>query len=194
MSKVKSKDIERKENNITRPIYFITFIVMIILLSIAYASLAVNLGVKINGTKKVEDLNWDIRFHNLKVLDGSVTPISPAKIDETETKVTYEISLKDPGDYYIFNVDIVNRGTIDAKIHEIIDQGISERQKKYLEYSVLYEDGTPIKIDDTLLKGETKTVTVVVRFLEDLNAEDLPKSAEKLDLLYQIIYVEYAGK
>ena len=59
MSKVKSKDIERKENNITRPIYFITFIVMIILLSIAYASLAVNLGVKINGTKKVEDLNWD---------------------------------------------------------------------------------------------------------------------------------------
>ena len=190
MSKVKTKEIERKENNITRPIYFITFIVMIVLLSIAYASLAVNLGVKINGTKKVEDLNWDIRFHNLRVLDGSVTPISPAKIDETETKVTYEVSLKGPGDYYIFNVDIVNRGTIDAKIHEIIDQGINDRQKRYLEYSVTYEDGTPIKIDDTLLKGETKTVTVLLRFLEDLNAEDLPAYPEKLDLLYQIIYVE----
>ena len=190
MSKVKTKEIERKENNITRPIYFITFIVMIVLLSIAYASLAVNLGVKINGTKKVEDLNWDIRFHNLRVLDGSVTPISPAKIDETETKVTYEVSLKGPGDYYIFNVDIVNRGTIDAKIHEIIDQGINDRQKRYLEYSVTYEDGTPIKIDDTLLKGETKTVTVILRFLEDLNAEDLPSYPEKLDLLYQIIYIE----
>ena len=190
MNNVKSKETERKENNATRPIYFVVFIVMIILLSIAYASLAVNLGVKINGTKKVEDLNWDIRFSNLRIMDGSVTPIDAAKIDDTETKITYEVRLNNPGDYYSFKADIVNRGSIDAKISEIIDQGITDRQKRYLEYSVLYEDGKSINKDDTLLSGETKTVTVLVRFLEDLNADDLPYTAEELDLSYQIIYVE----
>lgn len=190
MNKVKSKKTEKKENNVVRPIYFIVFISMIILLSIAYASLAVNLGVKINGIKEVESLNWDIRFSNLRVLDGSIAPIKPAKIDNTETKIDYEVSLTGPGEYYSFKVDIVNRGTMDAKIHEIIDKGITDRQKRYLEYSVLYEDGKSINVNDTLLAGEIKTVTVLVRFLEDLNAEDLPSTAQTLDLSYQIIYVE----
>lgn len=190
MDKVKSKETERKENNAARPIYFIVFIAMIILLSIAYASLAVNLGVKINGIKEVESLNWDIRFNNLRIMDGSVAPINAAKIDKTETKITYEVSLTGPGDYYSFKADIVNRGSIDAKISEIINQGITDRQKRYLEYSVLYEDGKSINVNDTLLAGETKTVTVLVRFLEDLNAEDLPSTAQTLDLSYQIIYVE----
>ena len=190
--KVKSKSKEKRSNNIVRPIYFVSFIVMIVLLTIAYASLATMLGVKINGPKEIETLNWRIEWDNIKEHAGSVNPIKKATIDsDTKTKITYEVELPSPGSYYTFDADMVNRGNIDAKISDIIEKGITDNQRRYLDYSVKYIDGKTPSVGDTRNAGERKTVTVTVKFKDDLNSvADLPQGGEVLNLTYQILYVE----
>ena len=190
MEKVKSKNTEKFDNNVVRPIYFISFIVMLILLSIAYASLATMLGVKVNGQKKIDSLNWRIEWDNIQEHEGSVTPISEATIDDEKTTINYSVALAKPGDYYAFDADMVNRGTIDAKINEIVNRGISDAQRRYIDYTIKYKDGKEPSEGDKLDASERRTVTVIVKYKEDLNQEDLPAYDQTLNLTYQIIYVE----
>lgn len=189
-SRIKSKNLEKMGNNAIRPIYFIVFIVMLLLLTVAYASLAVNLGIKVYGAKKVDALRWNIQFENIQVKDGSVTPIEEATIDESKTKISYEVRLNVPGDYYSFDADIVNSGTMNAKIYDIIEKSITEEQKKYIDYYVKYTNGDEIKKEDTLDAAEKKKVTVMLKFRDDIPKEDLPEVSSALDLSYQIVYVE----
>ncbi len=189
-SRVKSKELEKMENNAFRPIYFIVFIVMLIVLTMAYASLAVNLGIKVNGAKKVEALNWNIQFENIQKDEDSVTAIKEEEIDESKTGIEYEIALNTLGDFYSFSVDIANTGTMDAKIYDIIEKTITDEQRNYIEYYVRYTNGDEIKKDDTLDAGEKKNVTIMVRFREDLEKEDLPVNSTDLDLSYKIVYIE----
>lgn len=189
-SRVKSKELEKMGNNAFRPVYFIAFIVMLIVLTMAYASLAVNLGIKVNGAKKVDALNWNIQFENIQKDEDSVTAIKEAKIDESKTGIEYEIALNTLGDFYSFSVDIANTGTMDAKIYDIIEKTITDEQRNYIEYYVRYTNGDEIKKDDTLDAGEKKNVTVMVRFREDLEKEDLPVNSTDLDLSYKIVYIE----
>lgn len=189
-SKVKSKQLEKIGNNAFRPVYFIVFIVSLLLLTIAYASLAVNLGIKVNGAKKVEALNWNVQFENLNVIDGSVSAIKEAEIDESKTGIEYEISLNTLGEFYSFTTDVVNTGTIDAKIYDIIEKTITEEQRKYIDYYVKYTNGEEIKKEDTLDASEKKNITVMVKFKNDLEKEDLPSERTTLDLAYKIVYIE----
>ncbi len=226
-SKVSSKEEENKKNNRMRPVYSLGFIVVLILLSIAYGSLAINLGVKFNANDVTQpvvnepasnksnrvnqpshvnkksnkppkipevtprkDLNWKIEFQNIVVQDGSVKPVREATIDETKTGIFYEVVLNEPGDYYSFQVDIVNSGTVDAKIYNIIDKGITDIQKRFLDYDITYLDGSKITINDTLLSKQTKTINIVLKFKDDLNAIDLPTVKQDLNLSYRIVYIE----
>lgn len=189
-SRVKSKELEKMGNNAFRPVYFIVFIVSLLLLTIAYASLAVNFGIKVNGAKKVEALNWNIQFENLNVIDGSVKAIKDAEIDESKTGIEYEIALNTLGEFYSFTTDIVNTGTIDAKIYDIIEKTITEEQRKYIDYYIKYTNGEEIKKEDTLDASEKKNITVMVKFKNDLEKKDLPKERTTLDLAYKIVYIE----
>lgn len=190
MSKIKSKKEEQKYNDTARPIYFLIFVVALILVSIAYAALAINLGIDINGIKQMDDLNWNIEFDNIKVERGSIKPISPATIDNTKTGVNYTINLKQPGDFYAFTVDIINKGNMDAKIYEIINEELTDTQKRYLEYKVAYSDGTTPEKDEKLEHGTSKRLYIRIEFKEDITAADLPKSYQDLNLSYKLVYVE----
>ncbi len=190
MSKVRSKDVEKKDNNIARPIYFTIFITMLILISIAYASLAINFGIKVNGVQEIEDVNWDIHFENIKVTNGSVRAIKPATIDKSKTGVNYSVNLSLPGEFYSFKVDIVNDGDVDAKIYEIIEKSITNRQKQFIDYEVKYINGAAPKKEDVIEAGRSKTLFVKVKFKDNITAADLPGTAQRLDLSYNIVYVE----
>lgn len=190
VSKVKSKKEEEKNNNRARALYVSFAIIALILVSIAYAAIAINLGIEVNTFKEITDLNWNIEFANIKVREGSVAPIQSATIDESKTGISYSVNLKVPGDYYAFLVDIQNTGSVDAKIEEIIKQELSSNQQSYLDYIVKYQDNNIPTTGDILKAGESKTLSIEVSFKEDLNASDLPSSYQDLNLSYQIIYVE----
>lgn len=184
-----------KENNTNRPVFSFAFIVVLVLVSIAYASIAINLGVsEVKGATEppvIRDLNWKVIFENVREISGSVQAVSPAKIDSTETNVNFSIDLKEPGEYYSFNVDIANRGNRDAIIHDIKKTELDANQSKYLKYIVTYEDGSEIKVDDTLDINETKTLKVVVEFDEDVKPGDLPsRENEVIKLSYAMTFFE----
>jgi len=233
--KVNSKEEEKKLNERYRPVYSIVLIILLILVSIAYASLAVTIGVKFNKETIVDSghdgpdepsnsnvpenpeepdkpdkpvepeeppkpkppvipiqkLNWKIEFENIEVKDGSVAPIVDATIDDTKTGIYYEVLLNGPGEYYSFTADIVNSGTMNAKIYDIIDNGITDRQREFLDYEITYADGTEISRNDELLAKQSKKVNVLIAFKdEDLVASSLPETEQLLDLSFRIVYVE----
>ena len=226
MNEQNIKEVEEKlEDTKVKPFYFLSFIVVLILISIAYASLAFNLGIKVTnkqaepdkpvepdkpqpkpeepgrvlpavyipvetGVTEIKDLTWRIEFENIKEKDGSVKALSKAKIDESKTGISYSVSLAKPGEYYSFTADIVNSGTHDAKIYEIINNGLTTAQKKYLDYEITYKDGTIIKLDDTLNAESKKTIRFMVKFKDDIQASDLPSDNTDLNLSYKIVYVE----
>ena len=133
---------------------------------------------------------WKILFKNVVVDSGSVTLDKPV-ISSTQTSMEYQATLSTLGEYYKFDADIVNEGNVDAKIYSIEMNELSDTQKKYLEYKITYKDGTPIKEEDILLKGETKKITVLLKFRNDITRkEDLPSTDQTLKLDYKINYIE----
>ena len=210
--------------------YPIVFILLIIIVTFMYASLASNFGIKINNDKYLEptdnpdtsektddiidnssrsddspsktsrndsipviepdNINWRIEFENIKVDNDSIVAVSDAHILETKTEVNYRVVLNEPGQKYSFDVDVANRGNIDAKIYGTSLTGLNSEQEKYIKYNVTYKGGASIKEDDLLLANNIKTIHLEVEFKDDIEASDLPKEDQELNLTYKITYVE----
>ena len=166
----------RKNNTI------ILFVILLLSISIGYA--LINTNLKINGTANVTKQTWDIHFENIQVTEGSVTTQNPATINpEYPTTVTYNIHLENPGDFYEFEVDAVNNGSIDAMITNITstDNGQSISLPSYMEYKVTYSSGTNLDINHILEANTTETYKVGIYFKQDIQASDLANS-DPLDL------------
>ena len=67
-----------------------------------------------------------MHFENLAVTSGSVETTTPATIAADTTTINFEVKLEEPGDFYEFEVDMVNGGTIDAMISDYKIEGITE--------------------------------------------------------------------
>lgn len=190
--KVKTKTQENEHNNRFRALYIVLSLFLLVGVSIAYAALAVNLGIPVNGIKEIERPDWNIEFQNLKVVTGSVNAVRPATILDSKTDIVYSVRLNNPGEFYGFIVDVVNTGSMDAKLYDIISTKLNSTQLRYLNYSVRYIDNSEIKINDTLDSKESKTIKVIVKFKDssELDPEDLPSNGAVLDLEYKLIYIE----
>lgn len=170
------------------------FALIIVFVSIGYAILTSNL--KINGNSAVKSASWIIHWDSVEVKEGSVTGDNVIKtatiVDSKKTLVEYSIVLSKPGDYYEFTVDAVNEGTINAMVNYIANTGLTEAQKKYIQYSVTYDDGTSLRLRDRLAANSREKIHVLVKYRddEDVNPSDLPTEEETLDLKFEVEYVQ----
>jgi len=151
-------------------------------ITVGYAILSTNLNI--NGTSTINKPTWDIHFENIVPKSGSVTPGTAAHI-VNNTTVEYAVTFETPGQFYEFNVDVKNAGTIDGMIETVTStvngQPISSLPS-YVEYYVTYEDGVEIQDNHLLAAGDKETYTVHIGFSRDINPEDLPDSAETYNL------------
>ena len=155
-------------------------------MSIAYAVLSTTLNI--NGTAQVQDASWNVHFSNIQVNPYSVE-INPVITDNN--KITFSADLTTPGDFYKFTVDIVNEGSIDAMIESIAKvPELTTEQKKYLRYEVEYVDGTSINDSQLLKSGETKTISVLFSYRNDIPVSDLPNIETDFDLEIVLVYVQ----
>ena len=170
------------------------FALIIVFVSIGYAILTSNL--KINGNSAVKSASWIIHWDSVEVKEGSVTGDNVIKaatiVDSKKTLVEYSIVLSKPGDYYEFTVDAVNEGTINAMVNYIANTGLTEAQKKYIQYSVTYDDGTSLRLRDRLAANSREKIHVLVKYRDDenVNPSDLPTEEETLDLKFEVEYVQ----
>ncbi len=154
---------------------------LILFISIGFSVLSSN--ISINGSFSFLNNTWDIYFDNLEVSPGSVAAIESAKIMEEDNEtINYEIKFTKPGDYYEFNVDIVNDGTIDAMISNITKSPLNEEQQKYLDYVVSYENGDSILENDIVRANGSVRIKIIVSFKTDISAQDLPVNGDCLNL------------
>lgn len=176
------KQVNKRQSK-KRELYLGIIFLLFICISIGYALLTQTLAA--NGVLQIEKANWRIIFENPVVSPGSVTMELP-ELSEDSTVLTYKLGMVTPGSFYEFVVDVVNKGDIPAKLSD--NPTITNIENyKFLEYTVTYEDGTPIKINDTLDVGEVKKLRLTIKYRKDI--EDLPDSTV-ITLLFSMNYIQ----
>ena len=167
-------------------------LVLVIAISVGFALLSTTLFI--NGTSTIKGNKWDIRWDSdsVAVTEGSVAAEDP-EVTENDTKVSFEVELELPGDYYEFTIDAINAGTIDGMISDIVTTvkdgtGETATLPEYIHFSVTYADGVPIAKNHLLAKrvdAQTPTrETYKVRLEYDEEETTVPAN----DLTYTITY------
>ena len=165
-------------------------LVCVFTLTIAYSAL--NAVLTISGSAQVSSADWDIHLANPKVKNGSATTNVP--IIKTNSTLEFETTLNMPGDYYEFTVDVVNAGSIDAMIENVIkNPELTVEQAKFLKYEVSYQNGESITTKQLLAKDTTMPIKVRIEYRNDLVSSDLPTGQVVLDLELTLEYIQSDG-
>ena len=171
--------------NSSKKYCFIIFI-LLICISIGYAILNSNLSI--NGKSNIRKNVWDIRFENIKLKKGSATSNLP---EFTNNTITINTILNNPGDYYSFTFDIVNAGTLNAIIEEIVlESDMTIEQFKISNCEIFYLNGDEISEAQYLMAGERRSLKVYLEYKKDIEVDDLPKDISSVSMTYKINYIQ----
>lgn len=163
----------------------------ILLLGVGYAY--INTDVDVQGAGKVTSSKWDVHFDNVVVNENSFNSVegSPLPSIVDNYTITFNVGLDSPGDFYEFNVDVVNNGTIDAMINDIIiSPELTEEQAKLFKYDIKYSDGVDLEKNQLLRAGETKTLKVLFKYNEIEDYLDYSVDNQSFDFSITINYVQ----
>ena len=191
-----------KENRI---IYVIFYTITILILTLVYISVINKPIIKkhickiINETyygKNGEVINKEIYENTCIKQDINVVfeniVIDPKSVKAEEpiinkTSINYKVILKKQKEFYKFDVDLINKSNVDAKINKIINNELSEELKEYLDYKITYKDGSEIKEEDILKANETKTITFLIKY-KNVKVKGIINNS--LDLTYELKFIE----
>ena len=158
------ENVEEKKKN--KKIWLLVILFLLLIIGAVSAFLIITKDDKTATQKTKCDTN--IHFANIKEFSSSVTATKKAEIKaDDKTKLTYEVTLSKPGDFYQFNVDVVNDGSNDGIVNLIkskMNGKLISELPEYLGYSVTYNDGQEIKEKQTLNSEDTKTYTVIITY------------------------------
>ena len=165
-------------------------LVFVFSLTIAYAALSAVLTIR--GNANVKAANWNIYLSNPKVTRGSATTDLP--IIKSNSTLEFKTTLNMPGDFYEFTVDVVNDGDLDAMIENVVkNPELDSNQKKYLNYTVTYQNGEIINVNQLLSKNTTMPIKVRIEYRKDISASDLPSTSTNLNLSLTLEYIQSDG-
>ena len=174
-----------------KTLYMILSIILISVfsLTIVYAALSVTLNIQ--GNAQVVASSWDIKLSNPKVKSGSATTSVPTISGNT---LSFNTTLKTPGDFYEFTVDVVNNGSIDAMIDKVTKTPeLTADQAKYLKYEITYQNGEAISNQQLLAKNTTMPIKIRIEYRKDLVASDLPSTNTTLNMSLTLEYTQSNG-
>ncbi len=175
-------------------------LVAVLGLTVAFAALSQTLTI--NGSATVNTATWDIHFNNLSepTLTGDAAVTTAPTIDTKGTTIgNYALKLTKPGDSVTYTFDVVNSGTINAKITDLVkadtptctgtgDSTTADAKVicDGLTYTLTYTDGgAAVAKDDTLNANETKNLTLELSFESDsLPANDVEISNLGITITY----------
>ena len=140
--------------------------ILILFISIGFAALTANLSINSGITFLPQSFN--VYFNNISVNQNSVNKNNPT-LSSSKKNITFTTSINEPGDFYEFSFDVVNDGTMDAAISEIVKSSLTETQEKYLDYSARYYGERKIKVDDILHAGYKERIVVRVEYKYDVD-------------------------
>ena len=155
----------------TKALLLSALVVVVATLSIAFAAMSRTLNI--NGTAKMDTASWDVHFENLSdatIVSGAEEIGKPKISDDRGTVQDINVKLKNPKDEISYTVDIVNDGTIDAEVNVVTMSDMTEEEKKLIDFSVYYLNGTKINKYDLIEAGKDMTIKIVVKYKDDITS------------------------
>lgn len=171
--------IEEKKKNSKKDILLILLLLfMIFILSIVTVTYTFNSKIIdiVGFTGVYRETSWKVDFDNISLdREGS---IYVEEISASNTSIKdFDITFIRPGDAFTIRLDVVNNGTLDAKLETFKISNIvctynngssaDDYCDKHISYSIKYKDGSSIKKDDVLEAGETKTVVFKMSYADN---------------------------
>ena len=107
---------------------------------------------------------WDLKYSNLKIenIEGKV---KSEKAELTNNGLATRCNFASDGDSISYTFDIINDGTIDAKLKiDPIQLKLDYFFKKHIKYDLHYIDGSDVKKGDMIKVGETKSFRVTLTY------------------------------
>ena len=170
-----------------RKSYKYIYVLLIIFIGVGFAYLTTNLNI--NGVGSFGSQSWDIHFENVVVDSTSYSPDTPI-VSSDDLTITFSSGLKLPGDYYKFDVDIVNDGSLDAML-DSINVTANGDFSDYISYSIYYPSAANVRDlsqYDRLPANTTYTLTVEFSYM-DIDLENLPTEEIELSFTLEFNYV-----
>lgn len=170
--------------------------------SIGYAALSTTLNI--SGTANVAKTGWDVHFADIydDTTNSTVTPTKSATIASANS-ISFSVNFAKPGDRYVFYVDVVNAGTLSAKINKVSINGVSKDLEVsqifdnllgFKIYEPIIEDGELIigefNVGSSIPAGQKRFMCVEVWFKEDVSVSQLPTTAKSYNINLSMEFVQ----
>ncbi|MGN1269096.1 MAG: hypothetical protein ACI4U0_06375, partial [Candidatus Aphodocola sp.] len=172
-----------KERRI-KALAIVVLVIAVLGLTIAFAALSQTLTI--NGSAKLDASKWGIKFENLSspTTTGDASIVGEAKINEsTYVEIAnMNVRLKTPGDKVVYTVDLVNEGSINAKIDEIVKTTTPD----YLTFKVIKENNQELEEGYVLGKESRIPLRIEIEFKKDITKDQLPTEVSTIDLSYKV--------
>ena len=174
-------------------------LLLILILSITIGFALLSTTLKINGSASIKSNTWDIHWDDtsVNVNSGSVEADLPvvSKTTSDDDTVSFNVELDLPGDFYEFEIDAINEGSIDGALdlaenwitYKVEDQATT--LPEYMDFKVTYDDDTNPTTGDVLKASESKTYKVRVEFKSSV--EELPENPEPITIEVELPYVQH---
>ena len=163
--------------------------VMIIMLTVAFAHFSRML--KSAGQGKVDPANFDIHFKNLSepILHGGAEVTGTPTIASEGAKINnIAVTLKLPGDYALYTVDIENSGDINVEVSNIERTNLDN---SLLELEVVYTDTEErLQTGDELQPSEVKNITIKIKYKDIEDPDLLPDQIQTINFSYSVTYTQ----
>lgn len=163
-------------------------VIFLLLLVISVGFAYLNTTLSINGNTKIKGNTWDVHFNNVEIHPGSVSASAPVIDSTNKTSIDYNVDLNVPGEFYEFTVDVVNAGSIDAMIDEVVYPVIDSKYTGIIDYYITYESGDLLAKNDLLKAGKSIKLKVYTGY--NANNSNLIGSEVSLELDFSVKYVQ----
>ena len=173
----------------------ITFLTLILLITIGFAVLAANLDIQ--GIINVSKADWDIHLEHIDVTSGSVSSSTAPVTDDVNkdtVEISYSANLEKPGDFYEFSVNIVNDGAVNAMIDTFSNKtyaadGETEKElPAYLNSIITYSNGAIMRKSQKLDANDSETIIVRIEYRNDVDSSELPGANETTKFKFKVDY------
>ena len=179
-------------NEKLKNVVLVVLAICLIGITVAYATLSQNLDI--SGVAKVGKTSWNIHF--TKVLTPKTEGYAEggkATLNSDSTVLTVsEGILKVPGDTITYVFDVINEGDLDAEVETVLTTIDSCKASDNttdvtmycdkIKYDLVYQDTKEeVKKKDQLLKGESKTLNLIITYDKNKELTSLPSTEIILD-------------
>ena len=171
-------------------LYFAIILILFASIGVGYAALTST--ISINGTTQITSAKWDVHFANCLVGTNTSGNYAQPSITDNGTKLTISKIGLSAGTEVEYYVDVVNAGTIDARLSGLVKSNLTTEQEKYLSYTVTYGFNTPIKENDLLKAGTSERIRILVVYSDDKTLA--PTTQQTIsNLTFRLNYVQDKG-